>query len=241
MKRIWAAILILLLCTAPVLAGEGATDNSPDWFFPKWAAEAPNNYPIKVLDTESPLGRYALKTKEIGLKDLARMHGHLCDGLVMAFLGIRYALEKLFPDGVVDRTDLRVVVHNSPCFVDAATLMTGARINFMTVRVDNSLKREWIVQRISTGETYHVKLKPGVFPENLEHLEKKIKALRKEGKPVSVELIDRYEAAMWAYNRKLLYTPVKELFEIRKIPYRFHFLDLFGPRGDVINKDMPRR
>ncbi|QJA06525.1 hypothetical protein FVE67_06825 [Thermosulfurimonas marina] len=218
MRRRVAILLVICFWAGAAFAAEGSTDNTPDWFFPEWAARAPNNRPIRVLDTDSPLGRYSLKTKEIGLKDLARMHGHLCDGLVMAFLGIRYALEHLFPQGVVDRTDLRVVTRNSPCFVDAATLMTGARINFMTVRMDNSLKREWIVQRISTGETYHVRLRPGVFPPNLARLEKKIKEMRKKGLPVSAELIDRYEAAMWAYNRKLLYTPVQELFEIKKAP-----------------------
>jgi hypothetical protein len=35
------------------------------------------------------------------------MHGHLCDGLVIAFVQIKAVAAKLFPDGVVDRTDLR--------------------------------------------------------------------------------------------------------------------------------------
>ncbi len=241
MKRIWAAILILLLCTAPVLAGEGATDNSPDWFFPKWAAEAPNNRPIRVLDTEAPLGRYALKTKEIGLKDLARIHGHLCDGLAFAFVALRQALLKLFPDGVVDRTDIRVVTRNSPCFVDAATMMTGARINFMTVRVDNSLGWEFIVQRISTGETYRVRLKSGFIPEDFKKMEEDIRARRRKGLPVSAKEIDHYEELLSAFIRKILYTPPERFLILERLPhYEFHFLDLFGPRGDVINKNMPR-
>ncbi len=27
----------------------GASDNSPDWFYPEWAANAPNNQPIVVF------------------------------------------------------------------------------------------------------------------------------------------------------------------------------------------------
>ncbi len=42
-----------------------------------------------MLDTEAPLGRYAL--------DLARIHGHLCDRLTFAFVALREALLKLFP------------------------------------------------------------------------------------------------------------------------------------------------
>jgi len=93
----------------------GASDNRPDWFYPEWAAKAPNNQPIMVRDTDSALGRYNLKTKEIGLKDLARIHGHMCDGLVIAFVEIKAVLSKVFPDGVVDRTDLQVVSKNGPC------------------------------------------------------------------------------------------------------------------------------
>ncbi len=224
------------------LANEGASDNTPDWFFPEWAAKAPNNKPIKVLDTEAPLGRYALRTKELGLKDLARVHGHLCDGLAFAYVALREALLRLFPNEVVDRTDLRVVTRNSPCFVDAATMMTGARINFMTVRVDNSLGWEFIVQKISTGETYHVKMNPGFIPKKFEKMEKEIRDKRTKGLSVSATEIDLYEALLQEFIRKLLYTPPERYLMLEKLPdYKFHFLDLFGPRGDIINKNMPRK
>jgi hypothetical protein len=86
-----------------------ASDNSPDWFYPVWAANAPNNQSNAVRDTVSTLGRYNLQTKEIGLKDIALIHGHRCDGLVIAFVEIKAVLSKVFPDGVVDRTGLQVV------------------------------------------------------------------------------------------------------------------------------------
>ncbi|MEN6412799.1 MAG: hypothetical protein ABFC84_08550 [Veillonellales bacterium] len=75
-----------LLNVTPVFADEGKADNSQEWFSPSGAAEARYNQPIVVLDTDSGLGRHSLHTKEIGLKDLARMHGHLCDGLVISYI-----------------------------------------------------------------------------------------------------------------------------------------------------------
>jgi len=68
------------------------------------------NKPSVVRDTDNALGCYNLETKEIGLKDIARIHGYMCDGLVIAFVEIRAVLNKVFPDGVVDRTDLQVAL-----------------------------------------------------------------------------------------------------------------------------------
>ena len=236
-------IFLLLLGAYPATASEGKSDNSPDWFYPKVIAEAQYNKPIVVRDTESALGRYSLKAKEIGLKDLARVHGHLCDGLVIAFVEIKAVLEKLFPDGIVDRTDLRAVSKNGPCWVDAVAMMTGARINFKTLRLDK-IGDGFIIQRISTEEAYDVHLKPGVFPDDQAALENKIRKLRSEGKSVTGKDIDSLEEMANALNLKLLTTPPEELIDIKPLP-DFKFLpndtvDVFGNRGDIINKDMPR-
>lgn len=219
----------------------GPTDNTPDWFYPEWASGAPYNGPIVVRDTDSALGRYNLVTKEIGLKDLSRVHGHMCDGLVIAFVQIKAVLNRLFPDGVVDRTDLRAVSKNGPCWVDAVSFLTGARINFRTLRVDASMGDGFIIQKISTGEAYQVYLKPGVFPEEMAALENKIRSLRAQGKPVSAEDIDLVEKMADELSLKLLTYPPKELLDIKELEnYSFSFSDMFGNRGDVINKDMPR-
>lgn len=162
---IWIFALLWIGNIPVAQAQEGRSDNTPDWFYPEWVAHSKNNRPINVRDTDSALGRYSLQTKQIGLKDLARIHGHLCDGLVIAFVEIKTVLEKMFPNGVVDRTDLRAVSKNGPCIVDAVSFMTGARVNFQTLRVDQSIGEGFIIQRISTGETYRVNLKPGVMTE----------------------------------------------------------------------------
>jgi formylmethanofuran dehydrogenase subunit E len=221
---------------------KGKTDNRADWFFPDWAANAPYNKPIVVRDTDSALGRYNLQAKEIGVKDLSRMHGHMCDGLVIAFVEIKAVLSKLFPDGIVDRTDLCVVSKNGPCWADTAAFMTGGRINFRTLRIDASIGDGFIIQKISTGEAYDVHLKPGVFPADQAALESKIRGLRAEGKPVAAADIDAVEKMGDALSLKLLSTPPEQLLDIKKLEkYKFNFSDLFGNRGDVINKDMPRR
>ncbi len=219
----------------------GASDNSPDWFYPEWAAMALYNKPIVVRDTDSALGRYSLQTKEIGLKDIARVHGHMCDGLVIAFVEIKAVLSKVFPDGVVDRTDLQVVSKNGPCWADAAAFLTGTRINFKTLRIDASIAGGFIIQKISTGEAYRVHLKPGVFPDDQAVLENKIRSLRAQGNPVAAEDIDTVEKMGDRLSLKLLTAPPEELLEITRLnDYKFNFTDMFGDRGDIINKDMPR-
>jgi formylmethanofuran dehydrogenase subunit E len=235
------AILFFALSASILFAAEGKTDNTSDWFYPAWAADAKYNQPITVLDTDSALGRYSLKMKEIGLKDLARIHGHLCDGLVISYVGIKGVLEKLFPNGKVDRTDLRGLSKNGPCWVDAISFMTGARVNFQTLRIDNSVGDGFIIQKISTGEAYSVHLKPGIFPDEQAKLEGKIRKARSQGQNVLAKEIDTVERMADELSRRLLNTPPEELLLIKALPeYRFIFNDMFGNRGDVVNKGMPR-
>jgi len=196
---------------------EGRSDNAPDWFYPEWVANAQYNRPIVVLDTDSALGSPSLKTKEVGLKDLARIHGHLCDGLVIGFVQIKSVLARLFPSGVVDRTDLSAVSKNGACWVDAVSFMTGARINFDTLRIDDSVGDGFVLHRISTGETYSVHLKPGVFPQAQAALEEKLRRLRAQGRPVSADDVEALEQMANALSRKVLNTPPSDLLEIRRL------------------------
>jgi formylmethanofuran dehydrogenase subunit E len=233
--------MFLCLSVCYALEQQGKSDNSADWFYPEWAATAKYNKPIVVRDTDSALGRYSLKTKEIGLKDLARIHGHMCDGLVIAFVEIKAVLENLFPDGVVDRTDLRAVSKNGPCWVDTVAMMTGARINFQTLRIDNNIGDGFVIQRISTGQAYDVHLKPAVFPKEQADLENMIRRLRAQEKSVLARDIDKVEKMADALSLRMLTKPPSELLEIKLLPgYRFKWLDLCGERGDIINRSMPR-
>ncbi|MCM1010550.1 MAG: formylmethanofuran dehydrogenase subunit E family protein [Fusobacterium sp.] len=210
-------------------------------WYPLWARFARYNTPVRVLDTNSSLGRYSNYTKEISLKDLARIHGHLCDGLVISYTELKYAFEYLFPDGVVDRTDLRVVTKNGPCWVDTTSLLSGARINFGTLSIDNTLVNSIIVQKISTGETYQVSLKSGVFPDELLKLESLIKSKRAQGEIVSDEEINELETLANGLSKKLLTTAAEKLLDIKKLEnYIFEQNIQTGIRTDIINKELNR-
>jgi len=206
-------------------------------YFPLWAKFSRNNSPIQVLDTNSSLGRYSIYTKSIGLEDLAKIHGHLCDGLVISFVELKKVFKKLFPNGIVDRTDLRVVSKNGPCWVDASSMMTGARINFGTLSIDKNVGNGFIVQKISTGETYQVKLKEGIFPEDLSELETKIKSESKMRKKVSDEDIKKLETLANKLSEKVLNSNPEEIMEIKKLDnYKFKQNIQVGTRTDVLNK-----
>lgn len=208
-----------------------------NYYFPMWAKFAKNNTPIKVLDTNSSLGRYSVKKKNVTLKDMAKMHGHLCDGLVIAYIELKEGLYRLYPDKIIDRTDLRVVTKNGPCWVDACSFLTGARINFGTLSIDNSLVNSIIIQKISTGETYQVSLKKDVFPQELADLEAEIKLASKRGEKVSDEKIKRLEYLANNLSKKILTTDTAYLIEITKLEnYKYKQNIQTGIRTDVINK-----
>jgi len=236
-----ALIFITFAVPARVGACEGCSDNSPAWFYPAWAASATYAKPIHVRDTDNALGRYSLKTKQIGLKDLARIHGHLCDGLAVSFVEVKAVLALLFPDGIVDRTDLQAVSKNSPCGVDAVSFMTGARINFRTLSLDSSVGHGFIIQRISTGEAYQVSLKAGVLPDKQEKLESHIRTLRAKGQPVMATEINAAERWANQLSQKVLNTDPEQLVSVRRLRnFQFLPMALGGRRGDIINKNMPR-
>lgn len=224
-----------LLIIFAVLIGVYFLHTEP--YFPLWAKFSKNNTPMIVLDTNSSLGRYSNYTKQLRLEDLVKIHGHLCDGLVISYIELKEVLKKLFPSGIIDRTDLRVVSKNGPCWVDAATMMTGARINFGTLSIDKSVGNGFIVQKISTGETYQVKLKEGVFPDELSKLEKKIKSEAKAGKMVSDSDIKTLEALADKLSKKILNVNSHEIIEIKKLDnFKFKQYVEVGIRTDVINK-----
>jgi len=146
----WISIILLTLSTTISLA---------------------QNPSIKVLDTDFSKGRLQ-NVQTITLNDAVKLHGHLCDGLVVGFLGLTEALYKLYPDSIIDRTNNRVVSKSSPCLTDIAILLTGARYQYNTYYVSDSIKYQFIAQRIDNEFTYGVKLKPGIMPNAIDSLGK---------------------------------------------------------------------
>ncbi len=66
--------------------------------------------------------------KPIVVKDLVKFHGHACDGLFRGASALAIGLSVLFPNGIIDRTDLRVLSRNSPCLGNVAAYVTGGRL-----------------------------------------------------------------------------------------------------------------
>lgn len=213
MRRAWlgAASSVVLLASAVALTGS-APAQCPSPYSPL-TAEASSRVLVRVLDTESSLGPLAKTPQEVTLGDLVRFHGHPCDGLIAAAEGITLGLGALFPDGIVDRTDVAATTNASPCYSDVAAYLTGARTIYGTLVIDKALDDEWFLMRRSTGKTVRVSLKSGVKPADLPGMEKRLRA---EG--CDQRLIDQVQTVQLAYIHRLLSSPPESLYKVETLP-----------------------
>lgn len=174
------------------------------------------NPSIKVLDTDFSKGRLQ-NIQTITLNDAAKLHGHLCDGLVVGFLGLKETLYRLYPDSIIDRTNNRIVSKSSPCITDIAIFLSGARYQYNTYYVSDSIKYLFVVQRIDNEQIYGVKLKEGLKPaaidslgrlatkgeldacgiDNLRKLESEFSSLLLSKKPQDLFIIEEIESYKW--------------------------------------------
>lgn len=216
--RIWFFLLVIfLLLTSAGWAKDthqpAIRDSKPEWYFPEWLGTSPYAPYFEVRDTTNKYGRYAKMTKVVTLKDLIKFHGHLCGGLVESAAALRVAFDQLFPDGVIDRTDLRIASNNSACGGDVAAYLTGARLRFGSHHIDTTLKEsEFFVQRVSTGEIVHVEPNPEVYPAEVRTQMKKIKSGR-----FTPRDLDLFQELQWAYGRRLITRPLKDSFIVEKV------------------------
>ncbi len=140
MKRLLPFVMLLAACS-------DSPEQSPEL---QW----------RVVDTDFSKGRLGHE-QTVTFTDLEKLHGHWCDGLVVGAIGLGEALKELYPTAPIDRTDLRVISRSSPCLTDVAIMLTGGRAQFGTFQVSDTIPGLYIVQRISDGRTYIVKLRPG--------------------------------------------------------------------------------
>jgi formylmethanofuran dehydrogenase subunit E len=190
---------------------------------------------IKVIDTDFSKGRLNHQ-QAITLDDAARFHGHLCDGLVVGFLGLGEALYKLYPDSIIDRTNTRIVSKSSPCLTDIAIYLTGGRYQFNSFYVSDSIIYAFIVQRIDNSKTYGVKLKPGIKPPAIDSLGN----IANRGKlnPCSIDSLKKMENR---FLEQLLASNPRDLFIVDQISnYRWNPV-LSGSflKTDIVNKGIP--
>ena len=241
MKRNWKIEYGLLVLLGAATLWNGCVYAPPpgretaDWYYPGWMAHAPSAPTFQVLDTESSLGPYANRIKTITLQDLVKMHGHPCDGLVTATCAASLGLRKLYPDGVIDRTDTGGVCNNSPCYGDVVEYLTGGRIRFGTQKIDPSLGNGFIFYRFSTRQAVKVQLNSGIFPAETAQLEAEIR-----NGDSSVADLRRCQQLEWDYARALLQRPLAESFTVTPLANFVWQPDAYehlGSRGDIINKN----
>jgi len=206
-------LAFLLLLAAPVWAAPPA-DDTPDWYYPQWLVDAPHAPVFRVRDTVNKYGRYASEPKIITIKDLIKFHGHFCGGLVEGATALRVAFDRLFPDDLIDRTDLIMASNNSACGGDAAAYLTGTRTRFGSHLIDPKLKEsDYVIRRISTGQTVRVVINAATYPKEVRIQMKKIEAGN-----FSPADIDLFQDLQWAYAKKLVSRPAIESVDVTDSP-----------------------
>lgn len=194
-----------------------------------------NNPTIQTIDTNFSKGRLNHK-QTITLEDTAKFHGHLCDGLVVGFLGLKEALYQLYTDKIVDRTNTRIVSQASPCLTDIAIYLTGGRYQFNTFYVDNSISYSYIVQRMDNGLTYAVKLKSDIKPAIIDEMGSK--AVKQELSPCDLDHLKKLEDD---FSALLLSSEASDLFIVEKLnDFKWEpVLKNKFVKTDIINKALP--
>lgn len=206
-----ARLPVLSFLSALSLIATSARAAEGDWWSPDWLTNSPYSPSFEVRDTVNKYGRYADKTKTITPSDLIKFHGHFCGGLVESAGALRVAFDKVFSDGVVDRTDLRIASNNSACGCDVASYLTGARTRFASHVIDPKLtESEFVVQQVSTGKTVRVRVKPEAYPTEVRVQMRKI-----ESGNFKPEDIDLFQELQWEYAKKIVTRPLSETFRCR--------------------------
>jgi formylmethanofuran dehydrogenase subunit E len=192
------------------------------------------NPSIEVLDTDFSKGRLQ-NIQTITLNDAVKLHGHLCDGLVAGFLGLKETMYKLYTDSIIDRTNNRIVSKPSPCLTDIAIFITGARYQYNTFYVSDSIKYQFIVQRIDNEKTYGVKLKLGLMPSAIDSLGKL--AVKGDLDACGIDSLRKLENEFSSF---LLSKNPKDLFIIEEIK-NYKWLPVLKSnflKTDVLNKKL---
>ncbi|MCP4578497.1 MAG: hypothetical protein GY846_19660 [Deltaproteobacteria bacterium] len=144
-----------------IYRGTDASDKTPTFYAP--LMEECRYLPeFQSIFTEGTAGQYFKYTLSFGMKDIIRFHGHSCEALYYTAAICRLICDRLFPDGIVDRTLLRGIGGKSPCIADSITYITGGRFQFGTLNIDPSLGHAVVLQRIDNNETWMGAWKDGI-------------------------------------------------------------------------------
>jgi len=277
----WLLLAVVLFCLSPVLAGEPTyrqgidifietgvdpPDRTPTWYAPQVAK--PYAPVFEILATRGTQGRYYPYTYAVTVKDLAKMHGHDCEGLTHAANCCYVAFKILFPDGIIDRSVLWGISGNSPCWSDVTAYLTGARMQYGNLGFfkDKRYGHCIILYREDTEQAVLVTWKKGInnipgepvmLPEKIEWKTrvdmKEVEALKNVVKkaggkptPYQVDLMRYYQ---YLHINDVLSHPLEESYQT-KILTGFKWEDWVDPtksipnphkRGDIRLKNYPYR
>jgi formylmethanofuran dehydrogenase subunit E len=202
-----------------------------------WSCHNSNHdgIPFETIDTDFSKGRLNYK-QTIQLEDLEKFHGHLCDGLVVGALAMQQAMTVLYPNGTIDRTNLRIVSKPSPCLTDVAIYLSGGRYQFNTFYVDTAFEGLYIIQRIDNLKAVSVSLNKGVKPTEIDSLGNLavINALS----PCDIDHLRNLEDA---FTAKLLHSVPSSIFTVREVQ-NFEWAPKTKNdylKTDVLNKHLP--
>jgi formylmethanofuran dehydrogenase subunit E len=280
-KTFCLALLIMVLSSFPAWCGEPTyvqgknifietgvdqPDRVPTWYAPQVAK--PYAPVFEILATRGTQGRYYPYTYAVTVKDLAKMHGHDCEGLTHAANCCCVAFKILFPDGIIDRSVLWGISGNSPCWSDVTAYLTGARMQYGNLGFfkDKRYGHCIILYREDTEQAVLVTWKKGVnnipwetvmLPEEIKWKTRvdmeEVKALKNVVKkaggkptPYQVDLMRYYQ---YLHINDVLSRPLEESYQT-KILTDFKWEDWVDPtksisnphkRGDIRLKNYPYR
>jgi formylmethanofuran dehydrogenase subunit E len=190
---------------------------------------------FETIDTDFSKGRLTHR-QTITIADLEKFHGHLCDGLVVGVLAVQQAMQELYPNQPIDRTNLRIVSKPSPCLTDVAIYLTGGRYQFNTFYVDTDFEGLYIFQRMDNLQTVTVSLISGVKPTVINSLGNI--AIRQELSPCDIDRLKKLEDD---FTETLIHSNPGNIFSVKEISnFRWSpnqkndFL-----KTDIINKHLP--
>lgn len=190
---------------------------------------------FETIDTDFSKGRLN-HNQTHSLTDLEKFHGHLCDGLVVGALAIDQGMKVLYPDGPIDRTNLRIVSQPSPCLTDAAIYLTGGRYQFNTFYVETNFRGIYIIQRIDDKRAVSISMNEGVKPAEIDSLGSL--AIRQK---LSACQIDELKLLEDDFTDFLLRSNPEKLFTVSEID---DFVWNPNPKNDylksdILNKNIP--
>jgi formylmethanofuran dehydrogenase subunit E len=204
----------------------GAANLSKPWLTIEDIEHASYSQSVLVRDTVSSQGAMADQPQRVTMADLVRYHGHPCDGLAVSAAGIAYGLGILFPEGVVDRTDMLAATNASVCYGDVVAYLTGSRARYGTLIVDSKLGDAWILCRRSSNQCVEVALIPGIKPADLAPFEARL-----WGEGCDARLMEQVQRLQKQFALFVLSSPPERAFTVRRLeafPY-----ELGKGRGDV--------